>query len=89
MGSRFLILNGPHAAGKTTVRRYLASLGYHTEEEVAQRLIDQRDYAWGREGTDQFQKEIFNREVERDQNLLAENSNAIIETWHFGNIAHA
>lgn len=84
-----LILNGVHAAGKTTIGGYLQSEGFRYEQEVARRLIESDSYDWGNEGDESFQHAIFEREIKRDERLLATNDNYVVETWHVGNIAHA
>lgn len=89
MVTKFLVLNGPHAAGKTSLREQLDALGYHTAPEIAQVLIDERGYAWGDEGTSTFQRVIFERERKRDRQLLSSGVDSVIETWHVGNIAHS
>lgn len=84
-----LVLNGVHAAGKTTIGEYLQSEGFRYEQEVAKRLIESDGYGWGSEGDESFQRAVFEREIKRDERLLATNDNYVVETWHVGNIAHA
>lgn len=83
-----LVITGPHAAGKSTILRYLAKNGFETRQEVASLLIEQHGYDWGRHSDAAFQEEIFKTEIERDKRLLEAGASVAIETWHFGNIAH-
>lgn len=83
-----LVITGPHAAGKSTILQHLDTNGFETRQEVASLLIEQHGYEWGRHGDAAFQEEIFRAEVERDKRLLATEASVVIETWHFGNIAH-
>lgn len=88
MPAQFLAVNGPHASGKSTILQHLETNGFETRREIASLLIDQHGYDWGRHGNSAFQEEIFDREVDRDNRLLAAKESVAIETWHFGNIAH-
>ncbi|MCJ7478609.1 MAG: hypothetical protein MUP63_00330 [Candidatus Nanohaloarchaeota archaeon QJJ-7] len=86
---RFLILNGVHTAGKTSVGRYLEECGFTYQSEMATQLIESEGYDAGKDADHEFQKEIYKRERERDRDLLESEMNSIIETWHIGNIAHS
>lgn len=87
--TQFLVLNGIHTAGKTTIGSHLADEGYDYYPEIAAQLIEQEGFAGSTSGTDQFQRTVYERECERDARLLDEGRNAVIETWHPGTIAHA
>lgn len=88
MTTKFLAVNGPHAAGKSTVLNHFSGEGIRTEPEIASLLIDRYGYKWGRQGDEVFQKRIFELETRRDQTLIEDETDVSVETWHFGNLAH-
>jgi thymidylate kinase len=86
-----IALNGVHTAGKSTLGEMLEEdLGVNYYSEVAQKLIDEEGADWGDEGDYAFQKAIHEKETSRDiQDILSNQEHAVIETWHFGNLAHS
>jgi len=87
--TRFLVLNGIHTAGKTTIGRYLEDEGYDYRPEIAAQLIEQEEFTGSTAGTEKFQRTVYERECERDTRLVDAGQSAVIETWHPGSIAHA
>jgi len=87
--SNFLILNGAHKAGKTTIGELLEEKGFNFQREIAKDVINETNYGWAEEGGHDFQREVHSREVRRDQDLLETGRDHVIETWHTGNIAHS
>lgn len=86
--SRFLVLNGVHTAGKTTAGEFLAEEGYDFRPEIAARLMEREGFEGSRSGTEEFQRLVHEREVDRERRLLSAGRDAVIETWHTGCIAH-
>lgn len=86
--STVFVLNGIHAAGKSTVGAFLRTNGHDYCEEIADGLLEQDRFNGSHLGTRQFQHRVFNRERHRDQEIL-DGGTKVIETWHPGNIAHA
>lgn len=86
-----IALNGVHTAGKSTLGERLRDTdGFNYYTEIAQQLIDEEEADWGEEGDNAFQSAIHERETCRDRDILQRNiDHALIETWHFGNIAHS
>lgn len=85
-----IALNGVHTAGKSTLGEMLEEdLGVNYHSEVAQKLIDEEGADWGDEGDYEFQKAIHEGETDRDIQEVMKHDHAVIETWHFGNVAHS
>ena len=90
MTQRIFALNGVHTAGKSSVGTKLGEeteIPYHSE--IAQMLIDEHDEDWGEEGDHAFQETIHQYETHRDRDLLEQDHDVAIETWHTGNLAHS
>lgn len=86
--TKIVCLNGIHTSGKTTVGRELRKMGYPFFEEIGTELI-QKGYApgisEGRLPDDAFQRMVMDAEIRRDGEITG---NAIVETYHPGDIAH-
>ena len=82
------ILNGVHASGKSTVGKLLEQEGFNYLPEIASELMKDPAYEPGKDSDKEFQKEVFYREIRRDNHRNL-NDNTIIETWHLGNLSHA
>lgn len=80
-----IVLTGIHTAGKSTVGQHLAEQGHEYEPEIAQRLIDD-GHDGSVDGDTGFQELVFEHEAARDRTRETE---AVVETWHIGNLAHA
>lgn len=91
MVDSILALNGVHTAGKSSLGEMLEEReGFNYFPEVAQKLIDEEGADWGDEGDHLFQAAIHEEETSRDRELLQDEiDHAVVETWHFGNIAHS
>ncbi len=84
-----LALNGVHAAGKSTMGERLEKEGFNYLSETAQKLIEEGE-DWGKDGDHEFQQTIHETETGKDKEILeSDKTHAVIETWHFGNIAHS
>lgn len=85
-----LALNGVHAAGKSTIGERLDEEEFNFLLETAQKLINEEGGKWGKEGDNEFQQSIHKKEISRDKKILCGGTpHFVIETWHFGNIAHS
>lgn len=89
--TKFLAINGVHTAGKSTMGEMLREKeGFNYRPEIAQRLIDEGEENWADEGDHAFQVAIHDFETDRDRRFLRNGINhVVIETWHFGNMAHS
>jgi len=89
----WIVLTGPHGAGKTTVGTALAGrLGVRFDEEIGRVLreralaADPGASAWRPDPA--FDAAVFEAERARDEARAAERLR-VIETWHIGNLAYA
>ncbi len=91
MADSILALNGVHTAGKSSLGEMLEEReGLNYFPEVAQKLIDEEGADWGEEGDHAFQSAIHEEEASRDRDILdGDLDHAVVETWHFGNLAHS
>lgn len=80
------VLTGIHGAGKTAVGLRLQNLGFDFYPEIAIDLLERR-LPW--ELPLSFDREVFQRETERDAILRRKRRPIFVETWHVGNLAHA
>ncbi|MDZ4231282.1 MAG: hypothetical protein U1C52_00615 [Patescibacteria group bacterium] len=80
---------GIHTSGKTTIGQRLNSLGLPYYPEIGNELIQTVDFS-SPEIVEWFDREIMQRELQRDNLFLSEGVEAaVVETWHVGNIAYA
>lgn len=86
---KIVILNGIHSSGKSTLARLLAkeddAFAYYPEIGGQLRTIMGSNAM--RSG-EEFDKEVMQRELVRDGEILTCTEIPIVETWHIGNIAY-
>lgn len=84
-----ICLNGIHTSGKTSVGEALKRMGYCFYDEIATKLIREGhapNLGSGLLPGDAFQRKVMELEIRRDAELKGKN--AVVETYHPGNIAH-
>ena len=81
---------GPHCGGKTSILRDLYKEGIISEygSEIGKDLFYQRHIDTALQGED-FEKEITNMEISRDNEYSRKQGVIGIESWHPGNLAYA
>lgn len=87
---RIIVLNGVHSSGKSTIGKSLAERDNRLEffYEIGGELRDEVDYN-SLTTYDEYDAEIFRRELLRDSKLIDTVRIPVVETWHVGNIAYA
>jgi len=88
--NQIVVLIGPHSSGKTTLGRRLANkLKWKFDDEIGYRqrqivLAQDKTQVADMEQLD-FDQCVCEEEIQRD---LTRNYNAVVETWHGGNLAY-
>jgi len=88
MKKEAIVLLGMHASGKTTAGKFLESRGFSFFPEIGELIRRQVDFDF-LTSIEWFDKEVMDRELTRDQEVLNSPQPPAIETWHIGNIAYA
>lgn len=83
-----VVLLGVHGSGKTTFGSSLPVDQFAFYGEIGAHLRAAVDFGVTSPQED-FDREVMLREVQRDQELLAEPRIPVVETWHIGNLAFA
>jgi hypothetical protein len=83
-----VVLLGVHGAGKTTFGLSLPADRFAFYGEIGAHLRAAVDFGVTSPQED-FDQEVMLREVQRDDELLAEPRIPVVETWHIGNLAFA
>lgn len=85
-----IVLNGIHGSGKSTVGSMLTQSfpQFAYFYEIGGKLRTEVNYNTMSSGLE-FDKEVMNRELARDIELLKSSTIPIVETWHMGNLAYA
>lgn len=86
MKKDIVIVLGMHGSGKTTIGKFLNSIGFSYFEEIGTDLRKTCSCTV-LDSCYLFDREIMLKEIERDQLLLSQERTPVIETWHIGNIA--
>src|SRR5690606_35883675 len=87
---KMYVFNGVHGSGKTTIAQRLANLypeAYAFYPEIGRGLRNEVTYN-ALNSSEDFDREVLRRELERDEQLLAEPRIPLVETWHIGNIGY-
>jgi len=85
-GPTLTVLNGVHAAGKTTVGERLAGPDRPFHGETTDRLIDA---GYDSTALDEFQRVAFAHERARDRAFREAGRDVLVEQWHLGNVAYS
>lgn len=81
-----LVVNGVHAAGKSTVGELLGEEEPFRFWPQTSELLLGRGYDGGH--IEPFQRAVFDHERARDRYLLQTGERPVVESWHLGNIAY-
>lgn len=90
MSSKIIFICGPHCSGKTSILKALMEqniIGFRGSE-IGKDLYYERKFMTSKQDAE-FEFEIAQKELERDNNYSNESKLIGVETWHPGNIAYA
>lgn len=88
--SNVFFICGPHCSGKTSIinRLYEDGIISYAGDEIGKKLYYARRLITDKQNSD-FELEVSQMELERDESLDTKNKICCIETWHPGNLAYA
>lgn len=87
---KLVFICGTHATGKTSILKKLEASSIISERgsELGKDLYYQRNFKTEEQGAE-FEKEIVELELERDNRIKEKEGIIAVETWHPGNLAYA